>query len=282
MPVLDGEAREGVYTYGGYGNYFFIEDSDWKLIGRNDRERSSSTVPPTPRRATTLPIRTLRSWSGCGTLWWARSAARRRSTPSRSSWPPRRHHRPEPQYEGARIRCSSASSGPCMLTLARGVHARDLERAAGRSPGQRGGDRRWPHSPAWRCHVPLALITWGFERGPAFAAVSTVLHVAYLAMLARAYRGGEGERRLSGLARGGAGPGARGRGGRPRPGHLSRAGGGCASRSPPGSSPSRADRLATGSATLFLPGLADHRRDRRLRSPRRGGVEEAARRPTWL
>ena len=35
---------ERPYTYGGYGNYFFIEDSDWKLIGRNDRERSSSTT----------------------------------------------------------------------------------------------------------------------------------------------------------------------------------------------------------------------------------------------
>jgi drug/metabolite transporter (DMT)-like permease len=39
---------------------------------------------------------------------------------------------------------------------------------------------------------PLALITWGFESAALpFAAVSTVLHVAYLAMLARAYRSGE-------------------------------------------------------------------------------------------
>ena len=53
--------------------------------------------------------------------------------------------------------------------------------------------RRWP-SPAallW----PLALITWGLSAALPFAAVSTVLHVAYLAMLARAYLVEESERR---------------------------------------------------------------------------------------
>jgi drug/metabolite transporter (DMT)-like permease len=39
---------------------------------------------------------------------------------------------------------------------------------------------------------PLALVTWGFEAAALpFAATSAVLHVAYLALLARAYRGGE-------------------------------------------------------------------------------------------
>ena len=227
-----------------------------------------------------MPIRTLRSWSGCGTLWWARSAARRRSTPSRSSWPPRRHHRPEPQYEGARIRCSGASSGPCCSPWPRRSCTRPGT-CAGRSPGQRGGVGGGPLAgvalpvAAGADHLGLR------ERGPALRGRIDRAPRRLPGNAGPGLPQRRGERRLSGLARGGAGPGARGRGGRPRPGHLSRAGGGCARGLRRGRR--RLGRIGSlPAARPLLPGWPSPSRSPPTRSPTRRGVENSRAPPTWL